>query len=130
MLSHLHKSRLLPVLFCFSFFVSGIVLNITQLLALITIGSINKGLYRKISYYLNYSLWSHIVAICEWWSGSSFVLYFADEDSLRTHAKNHTLFVMNHRYESEFFFGLMFCDKFDTIGVQLFSFIYNIIFFY
>jgi lysophosphatidic acid acyltransferase/lysophosphatidylinositol acyltransferase len=119
LMSKLHKSLTLRLLFSLSFFISGIIINLIQFIAFVTIGSINIGLYRRINYYLIYSSWSQIVAISEWWSHSSLRMYFADKQSFESHAKNHTLFVMNHRYELDWLMAWMCCDKSHTLGVSL-----------
>lgn len=66
MLRQLHKSKLLRVLFSLSFFISGIVINLIQFSLYLTIRFINKKLYRKLNYYLIYTLWSRMycLSIC------------------------------------------------------------------
>jgi hypothetical protein len=60
LMSRLRKSKTLRLLFSLSFFISGVIINLIQFIAFVTIGSINIGLYRRINYYLIYSSWSRM----------------------------------------------------------------------
>lgn len=62
---------------------------------------------------------AEIVAISEWWSESKVRMFFADKDSLESHAKSHTLYIMNHRYELDWLYAWMVLDKFGGLGVWL-----------
>ncbi|CAG2102137.1 unnamed protein product [Medioppia subpectinata] len=116
MLQHLRKVKTLRVLFSLSFFISGIIINLIQFSLYLTIRCYDRKLYRRINYYLIYTLESQIVAITEWWSESRVRMFFADEDSRRSHGKNHTLYVMNHRYELDWLYAWMVLDKYNALG--------------
>lgn len=73
-------------------------------------------MYRKVNYYLIYTLWSQIVAMSEWWSRSSVRIYFADQQTLESYGLRHTLYLMNHRYELDWLFCWMCVDKFNILG--------------
>lgn len=60
-------------------------------------------------------LFTELVAISEWWSGSTVTVYITDED-MKLAGKEHTLLVMNHAYEVDWLFGWMFCDKINMLG--------------
>ncbi|XP_054161426.1 1-acyl-sn-glycerol-3-phosphate acyltransferase delta-like [Oppia nitens] len=116
MLDQLHKSKTLRVLFMLSFFISGLIINFVQFSLYITVRYFDRKLYRRLNYYLVYTMSSQIVAISEWWSGSRLRMFFADEDSLRSHGKHHVLYVMNHRYELDWLYAWMVLDKFEILG--------------
>lgn len=56
-----------------------------------------------------------LVAISEWWSGSTVTVYISDED-MKYAGHEHTLLVMNHAYEVDWLFGWMFCEKINILG--------------
>lgn len=97
------------------FFLSGLVINFMQFIIYITLYQFNKELYRRINYYLIYSSWSQIVALTEWWSGTTCRLV-GNEESLKHFGKEHSLVIMNHKYDIDWLMCWMMCDKLNILG--------------
>lgn len=100
----------------FVFIVSGLIINFIQLCVYLTVGKLSKDLFRRINYYLIYSSWSQIVALTEWWSGTTCRLITADEDTLKNFSKEHALVVMNHKYDIDWLMCWLMCDKLNMLG--------------
>lgn len=94
----------------------GLFLNLLQFICYILLYAHNPGLFRKINYYLTYASWSQIVALSEWWSGSRVRITFADEETEKHFGTEHALVLMNHKYEVDWLFAWMVCDKFKMLG--------------
>lgn len=61
---------------------SGLVLNVLQAVAWLTVRPISKHHYRTINYYLTYSNWSQVVVLAEWLSGCRARIYYKGSRSL------------------------------------------------
>ena len=57
-----------------------------------------------------------MVAIAEWWSGSTLTVYFGDEKSRKLFGSEHVFAVSNHRYEVDPVFMWMCAEKFNSLG--------------
>ncbi|KFM80796.1 1-acyl-sn-glycerol-3-phosphate acyltransferase delta, partial [Stegodyphus mimosarum] len=99
----------------FVFLISGLIINGLQALTYVLLYNTNRSLYRKINYYLIYTSWAQILAMCEWWSNSSCNLY-GDEESLAHFGKEHTIVVMNHKYDTDWLMCWFICDKLQMLG--------------
>lgn len=98
-------------------FISGLMINATQLILFLTIKPFNIALYRKLNQYLTYSSWSQIVVLSEYISGSSVRVYYADEVTKEKFGKEHCICVSNHKFEVDWMFCWMFVDKLGCLGV-------------
>ncbi|XP_068142175.1 1-acyl-sn-glycerol-3-phosphate acyltransferase gamma-like [Drosophila tropicalis] len=115
-LEKLKQLRLIHLCIAITFFTSGVCINLVQLLLHITVKPINERLFRKLMYYLCYSLYSQIVFVADWWAGCRMRVYM-DEEDRRTYAGNeHVLLLMNHKYEIDWLTGWMICDKLGVLG--------------
>ncbi|RWS27348.1 1-acyl-sn-glycerol-3-phosphate acyltransferase delta-like protein, partial [Leptotrombidium deliense] len=94
----------------------GLILNLIQFIAFVTIRPFSRTLFRRINYYLTYASWSQLVALAEWWADSKLTMYFANEDTEKHFLKEHGLAVMNHRYEVDWLYGWLICDKYNSLG--------------
>lgn len=80
----------------------------------LTSSQINKLLH-NLSFITFQLVFSELVAISEWWSGSHLKVYISKEDLARA-GTEHSLLVMNHTYEVDWLFGWMFCEKVGVLG--------------
>ena len=89
---------LLHVLLFLSFLVSGLVINMLQLL-LYTLTVTFLGhpqLFRRINYYAIYAIYGQLLFLADWWSGST-VTYYGESDLLEGLGKQHAVILMNRK---------------------------------
>uniref|UniRef100_A0A6Q2ZEG8 Phospholipid/glycerol acyltransferase domain-containing protein n=1 Tax=Esox lucius TaxID=8010 RepID=A0A6Q2ZEG8_ESOLU len=114
LLAQLKTHFVLQLLMGFVFVVSGLIINFIQLLTCV-LWPINKQLYRKINTRLSYSLWSQLVMLLEWWSGTECTL-FADQATADKLGKEHAIIILNHNYEIDFLCGWTICERYGVLG--------------
>ncbi|CAI9619980.1 unnamed protein product [Staurois parvus] len=98
----------------FVFVISGLIINFLQLCTLPLWGA-NKQLYRRINCRLSYSLWSQLVMLLEWWSGTQCTL-FTDQETVDHFGKEHVIIILNHNFEIDFLCGWTMCERFGVLG--------------
>ncbi|XP_063047559.1 1-acyl-sn-glycerol-3-phosphate acyltransferase delta [Engraulis encrasicolus] len=96
------------------FVVSGLIINLLQLLTLPLWGA-SKQLARKLNCRLGYCISSQMVWLLEWWSGSECTLY-TNPDSYRLYGNENAIVILNHAFEIDFLCGWTFCDRFGVLG--------------
>uniref|UniRef100_A0A8D0AS07 1-acylglycerol-3-phosphate O-acyltransferase 3 n=1 Tax=Sander lucioperca TaxID=283035 RepID=A0A8D0AS07_SANLU len=114
LLAHLKSLFILQLLMGFVFVVSGLIINFIQLCTCI-LWPINKQLYRTINCRLAYSLWSQLVMLLEWWSGTECTLY-TDQATVDKFGKEHVITILNHNYEIDFLCGWTMCERYGVLG--------------
>ncbi|KAJ4933022.1 hypothetical protein JOQ06_029860 [Pogonophryne albipinna] len=114
LLAYLKSLFILQLLMGFVFVVSGLIINFIQLCTCI-LWPINKRLYRIINCRLAYSLWSQLVMLLEWWSGTECTLY-ADQATVDKFGKEHVITILNHNYEIDFLCGWTMCERYGILG--------------
>ncbi|XP_066517229.1 1-acyl-sn-glycerol-3-phosphate acyltransferase gamma [Hoplias malabaricus] len=113
-LAWLKSQFILQLLIGFVFVVSGLIINFIQLCSCV-IWPFNKQLYRKINTRLSYSLWSQLVMLLEWWSGTECMLY-TDQATVDMFGKEHVIIILNHNYEIDFLCGWTMCERYGVLG--------------
>lgn len=98
----------------FVFVVSGLFINFIQLCTLL-LWPINKQLYRKLNCRLAYSLWSQLVMLLEFWSGTECTL-FSDQATVDKFGKEHAIIILNHNFELDFLCGWTICERYGVLG--------------
>lgn len=98
-----------------TFLLSGLVLNVFQLLVYLGVRPFSRHWYRRINYYLIYSSWSQLVALAQWWSGTRIRVWGTKED-LDALLKDHHVVVMNHTYEVDWLLCWIICDQFKMLA--------------
>ncbi|XP_037686703.1 1-acyl-sn-glycerol-3-phosphate acyltransferase gamma isoform X1 [Choloepus didactylus] len=114
LLAFLKTQFLVHLLIGFVFVVSGLVINSIQLCTLV-LWPLNKQLYRRVNCRLSYSLWSQLVMLLEWWSGTECTL-FTDKATLERLGKEHVVIILNHNFEIDFLCGWTMCERFGVLG--------------
>ncbi|KAK9297949.1 hypothetical protein QLX08_008483 [Tetragonisca angustula] len=115
LLSLLKQSNVIYIIFGVTFLTSGLIINFFQCFLYFGLRPFSKYLYRKINYYLCYSLYSQFVFVAEWWSGLELVLYM-NKDDLEKFKKDHKYVIMNHRYEIDWICGWILCERTGVLG--------------
>ncbi|XP_039293293.1 1-acyl-sn-glycerol-3-phosphate acyltransferase gamma [Nilaparvata lugens] len=108
--------RCLAFLMAMNFFLSGLVINAAQCVLYYGLRPFSKHAYRKVNYYLAYSLYSQLVFMAEWWSGTDVHIYIDKDDFDKYYGKEHGYLVMNHRYDVDWLVGWIFCDRIKVLG--------------
>ncbi|NP_001279132.1 1-acyl-sn-glycerol-3-phosphate acyltransferase gamma isoform X1 [Callorhinchus milii] len=98
----------------FVFVVSGLFINFIQLCTLL-LWPINKQLYRKLNCRLAYALWSQLVMLLEFWSGTECTL-FSDQATVDKFGKEHAIIILNHNFELDFLCGWTMCERYGVLG--------------
>ncbi|KAE8621002.1 hypothetical protein XENTR_v10004647 [Xenopus tropicalis] len=98
----------------FVFVVSGLIINFLQLCTL-PLWGINKPLYRRVNCRMSYLLWSQLVMLLEWWSGTQCTL-FTDQETIDHFGKEHVIIILNHNYEIDFLCGWTMCERYGVLG--------------
>ncbi|TMW49230.1 hypothetical protein DOY81_005685 [Sarcophaga bullata] len=115
-LEKLKQQRLIHFCIAITFFTSGLIINFIQMLLHLTLKPINIRLFRKIMYYLCYSLYSQLIFVTDWYSNSTMKVYMDAEDEKKYAGKEHVLLMMNHSYEIDWLAGWMFTEKMQVLG--------------
>ena len=89
---------LLHVLFFLSFLVSGLLINMLQLLLYTLTVTVlgHRQLFRRINYYAIYAIYGQLLFLADWWSGST-VTYYGEPDLLEGLGKQHAVILMNRK---------------------------------
>ncbi|XP_062384272.1 1-acyl-sn-glycerol-3-phosphate acyltransferase gamma [Sardina pilchardus] len=114
LLAYLKSQFVLQLLIGFVFVVSGLIINFIQLCTCV-LWPINKQLYRRINCRLAYSLWSQLVMLLEWWSGTECMLY-TDQKTVDMFGKEHVIIILNHNFEIDFLCGWTMCERYGVLG--------------
>ncbi|KAJ8379167.1 hypothetical protein AAFF_G00230790 [Aldrovandia affinis] len=114
LMTYLKTQFLLQLLISFVFVVSGLLINFLQLCSCL-LWPINKQLYRRINCRLAYSLWSQLVMLFEWWSGTECTLY-TEQATVDKFGKEHVIIILNHNYEIDFLCGWTMCERYGVLG--------------
>lgn len=98
------------------FIISGLILNLVQLVVYVLVRPFSQTLFRELNHYLQYSYWSLPIAVADWNSNVKFRLYYKDERSSREFGTQSGLVIANHRYDTDWMAAWMLSDKLGTLG--------------
>ncbi|XP_037080534.1 1-acyl-sn-glycerol-3-phosphate acyltransferase gamma-like isoform X2 [Pollicipes pollicipes] len=114
-LSSLKTLSLLQLCLAVTFFLSGLCINLIQLILYVTINPFSDRLFKKINYYLHYVICSELLFLAEWWSGSDCRCH-VDKDAMKYFGHEHALLIMNHTYEVDWLMGWIVADRCSVLG--------------
>ncbi|CAG5865433.1 unnamed protein product [Menidia menidia] len=114
LLASLKSLFILQLLMGFVFVVSGLIINFIQLCTCV-LWPVNRQLYRRVNCRLSYSLWSQLVMLLEWWSGTDCTLY-TDQATVDNFGKEHVIIILNHNFEIDFLCGWTMCERYGVLG--------------
>ncbi|XP_012275220.1 1-acyl-sn-glycerol-3-phosphate acyltransferase gamma [Orussus abietinus] len=115
-LKYLKGLTVMHLMFAIAFFTSGVIINFFQCVLYLGLRPFSRYLYRKINYYLCYSINCQLIFLTEWWSDSEIVLYIDKEDFKKYYGKEHGYIIMNHSYEIDWLMGWLLCDRIGVLG--------------
>ena len=105
------------VLLSLTWLLSGLVINVLQLLIYVTVKPMSPSLFRRLNYYLTYSSWSQLVSLSESFPGSSSVrLFFADEESRQLFGRTTSIAISNHALEVDWLLLWIAIDKWSFLA--------------
>ena len=108
---------LFHVLGFLTFLVSGLVVNMVQLVMYVVLVLLlgDRRLFRRVNYYCIYIIYGQLLFLADWWSGSR-LLYYCDEHLLASTGTESALCIMNHHYELDWLYGWMVGDRAGVLG--------------
>lgn len=112
----LKRSRLIHLCLAITFFTSGVIVNVVQCIFYLTIRPFNKWLYRKINWYLCYTIYAQLVSLGDWWSNTIIYIYIDREIFDKHFGKEHAYCIMNHTYEIDWLVGWMIAERVQLLG--------------
>ncbi|CAF0967516.1 unnamed protein product [Rotaria sordida] len=112
---YLQGLTIIQIFLAYVFVVSGLFVNLLQLLSACVIWPINRALYRKINYHLATIIWSQMTFVYQWWSNSDITVYIKPEDLEKMRQEN-SLWLGNHRYEVDWLLGWVITQRLGLTG--------------
>jgi len=103
---------IIHVLFCVTFIVSGLTVNLVQFILYCLL---NRPLFRKLNYYLVYTIYGQLLFLIDWWGPANLSIY-CEPEVLNRLAKEHAVCLMNHHYELDWLYGWMVGDRAGVLG--------------
>lgn len=116
LVNKIKRSPVAHLMLAITFFVSGLVINLVQAVLYFGLRPFSKYLFRKINYYVEYSLYSQLVFIAEWWGTTDLLIYIDKDDFDKYYGKEHGYLIMNHRYEVDWLVGWVLCERVRILG--------------
>ncbi|XP_064405458.1 1-acyl-sn-glycerol-3-phosphate acyltransferase gamma-like [Halichondria panicea] len=109
------KRKVTVLLFVFSFIVSGLIINLLELMTL-PLYFLNKKLFRQINSRIVYFHWCIIPWALESWAEYD-IRVFAKEGLFETFAnQEHALCILNHRGDLDWMIGWVFIERSGMLG--------------
>jgi len=108
---------LFPLITCLSFLVLGLLINLLQLAFLLTLPT---DTFRRVNYYLMYSIYGYLLFLGDWWSGSRVVVHAEPELACRLEGADrgaeNAIVLMNHHTELDWLYSWMGADRLGVLG--------------
>ncbi|ONI13799.1 hypothetical protein PRUPE_4G245900 [Prunus persica] len=100
------------------FILSGLIVNLMQVVSFILLRPISKKLYRKINKVVAELLWLELIWLIDWWAGIKVELY-VDSDTFQLMGKEHALVICNHRSDIDWLVGWLVAQRSGCLGSAL-----------
>ncbi|XP_050053412.1 1-acyl-sn-glycerol-3-phosphate acyltransferase delta-like isoform X2 [Aphis gossypii] len=121
-MSFIKSSPVTHIIIALVFLVSGLTVNLLQLLFFIVLWPLHKELFRKINYYFSYIIYSELVFLSDWWAGVQYYFYVDKDDYNNYFGKEHAIFIINHKYEIDWLTAWVVNDRIGGIlGMLLYA---------
>ena len=115
-MSGLKEFTVLHVCLTITFIVTGLIINLLQLLLLLLLP---RKLFHQCNFYLVAAIYGYLLCLAEWWGGSSFTIYCTDEfyEKLQKRKfKERQLVVANHHTELDWIYCWQLADRGGHLG--------------
>ncbi|KAF8090793.1 hypothetical protein N665_0467s0022 [Sinapis alba] len=100
------------------FLVSGLIINLIQLVLFIFVRPVSRSLYRRINTSVVELLWLQLIWLVDWWDCIKINLY-ADAETLELIGKEHALVLCNHRSDIDWLIGWVIAQRAGCLGSAL-----------
>ncbi|KAK9928711.1 hypothetical protein M0R45_025834 [Rubus argutus] len=100
------------------FILSGLIVNLMQVVLFILIRPLSKKLYRKINKVVAELLWLELIWLIDWWAGIKVELY-VDSETYQLMGKEHALVICNHRSDIDWLVGWVIAQRSGCLGSAL-----------
>ncbi|CAH2036388.1 unnamed protein product, partial [Thlaspi arvense] len=100
------------------FLVSGLIVNLIQLVFFIIVRPFSRSLYRRINKTVAELLWLQLIWLIDWWACIKINLY-ADAETLELIGKEHALVLCNHRSDIDWLIGWVMAQRAGCLGSSL-----------
>ncbi|KAF7489856.1 1-acyl-sn-glycerol-3-phosphate acyltransferase gamma [Sarcoptes scabiei] len=112
----LKTNPLIHLIFSLAFFLSGLCINFVQSFLYFTLAWFDLQAFRRLNFYLNYSLWSQIVALAQWWAHTELTIYYPDKNALKLSESKPMICLMNHTFEIDWVIAWLAVDYYQKLG--------------
>lgn len=107
----------LCVLLSLTWFLSGLIINLAQLVIFLAVKPVSPSLFRRLNYLLTYSSWSQLVSLAESFPGSTRVrVFFKDEESRKAFGREASIAISNHALEVDWLLLWCVIDKYGFLA--------------
>ncbi|KAF2583577.1 hypothetical protein F2Q68_00006751 [Brassica cretica] len=100
------------------FLVSGLIINLIQLVLFIFVHPVSRKVYRRINTSVVKLLWLQLIWLVDWWAFIKINLY-ADAETLELLGKEHALVLSNHRGDMDWLVGWVMAQHSGCLGSTL-----------
>jgi len=97
------------------FFISGFILNVLQLLAVVFVLPVSRAAYRVANMVMMESLWSQLIWLLDWWAAVQ-VRVFMEKEDFELLGKEHALVISNHRSDVDWLVGWVIAQRVGCLG--------------
>ncbi|CAK9865138.1 unnamed protein product [Sphagnum jensenii] len=97
------------------FFLSGLIINVFQLLATLFVLPLSRHLFRIANMVMMEALWSELIWLVDWWAGVQ-VRVYADLSTWNHMGKEHALLISNHRSDIDWLVGWIMAQRCGCLG--------------
>ncbi|PIA53528.1 hypothetical protein AQUCO_00900247v1 [Aquilegia coerulea] len=111
-------SAVVLVPFGLLFFLSGLIVNLFQVICFVLIRPLSKNTYRKINRVVAELLWLQLVWLIDWWAHVKIQLYM-DSEEFKLMGKEHALLIANHRSDIDWLVGWVLAQRSGCLGSAL-----------
>ncbi|KAL0853529.1 hypothetical protein Bca101_058681 [Brassica carinata] len=102
----------------FGFLVSGLIINLIQLVLFIFARPVSRRLYRRINTRVVELLWLQLIWLVDWWACIK-INFYADAETLELLGKEHALVLCNHRGDIDWLIGWVMAQRSGCLGSTL-----------
>jgi len=115
-MSSIKEFRLFHILFCITFLVKGLSVNLLQLTLFLLLP---RRLFYKANYYTVSAIYATLVTLADWWGSSSLTVYCSDQFNEKLEKKSfkeRQLVVVNHHTEVDWLLCWQLADRGGLLG--------------
>ena len=109
-------SALAIPLFCLTFLVLGLVINLVQVMLFVFIP---KTIFRNVNYYLVCGIHGYLLSVGDWWANNEVNIYCSKDLQrriMKKEVKEHAIFLMNHHTELDWLYSWMLGERMGVLG--------------